>query len=132
MIKILIVDDHEFIRKAIAQFIHLQKDMQVVAEASDGVEAVEMFDQVHPDLALVDLYMPQMNGIETTIAIRKNNPDAKVIIISAYPAAEEVERAICAGACAYITKDEMKQLLPEMIRGAAAEKKIFDSRNIGG
>jgi DNA-binding NarL/FixJ family response regulator len=130
MIKILIVDDHEFIRKAIAQFIDLQKDMQVVAEASDGVEAVQLFDRIHPDLALIDLYMPQMNGIETMVAIRKNNPDAKVIIVSAYEYAEEMEQAICAGACAYITKDEMSQQLPDMIRGAAAKKNF--SSNFGG
>ena len=130
MIKILIVDDHEFIRKAIAQFIDLQKDMQVVAEASDGMEAVHLFDRIHPDLTLIDLYMPRMNGIETMIAIHKNNPDARIIIISAYRCEEEVEQALCAGACAYITKDEMKQQLPEMIRGAAAEKNFC--RNIGG
>jgi DNA-binding NarL/FixJ family response regulator len=130
MIKILIADDHEFIRKAIAQFIHLQKDMQVVAEASDGAEAVKVFDEVHPDLALIDLYMPRMNGIETLIAIRKKNPDAKVIIISAYPYADEVEQAICAGACACITKDEMRQQLPDMIRGASSKQNFC--RNIGG
>ena len=115
-----------------AQFIELQKDMQVVAEASNGMEAVEVFDRVQPDLALIDLYMPRMSGIETMIAIRKSNPDAKVIIISAYQYEEEVEQAICAGACAYITKDEMKQQLPEMIRGAAAKKNFRDSANIGG
>jgi len=132
MIKILIVDDHEFIRKAIVQFIELQQDMQVVAEASDGMEAVEVFARVQPDLALIDLYMPRMNGIETMIAIHKNNADAKIIIISAYQYAEEVQQAICAGACAYITKDEMKQQLPNMIRGVAAKKNFRDSANIGG
>ena len=121
-IRILLVDDHQFIREAVAQLINLQSDMRVVGEAADGPEAIELYDRLAPDIALIDLRMRQMNGIETLTAIRRKHPHAQIVILSAYKFQEDVEQSLSAGACAYVTKDSMQQEVLQVIRQVCSDR----------
>ena len=104
-IKVLIADDHTIVRRGLASILHQEKDMEVVAEASVGTSAVQMFCEYMPDIALIDLRMPGLEGTEIVKRIRDAVPDAKIIIISTFEVEEDVVLAFKAGARAYILKD---------------------------
>jgi DNA-binding NarL/FixJ family response regulator len=115
-IRILIVDDHYFIRVGLVECIHMESDMQVVAEASNGVQALDAFRRLTPDIMLVDLVLPGMNGSEVTAAIRKEFPEAKAIILSTYDGDDDIYRAFQAGAKGYVLKCMERETLMEAIR----------------
>ena len=115
-IRIFIVDNHSFIREAMTRLIHTQPDMKVVAEAPNGKEAVTSFEKVAPDITLMDLSMPVMNGIEAVHAIKKTHPDARFIMLSAYDFPEDIQNSLQAGAAAYLLKDTAREKLIRMIR----------------
>ena len=116
LIRILIVDDHALVREALSALIGNQSDMQVAAEAENGAEAVAAFRHYHPDITLMDVRMPQMDGLEATARIRKEFPDACVIILSTFNTEEEIRGARQAGACAFLLKDTARAKLFETIR----------------
>ncbi len=97
-IRILAVDDHPVVRQGIAGLIGIQTDMVLVGEASNGRDAIRQFRTHHPDLTLMDLQMPEMNGIDALIAIRNEFPDAKVIVLTTYVGDTQILRALKAGA----------------------------------
>jgi DNA-binding NarL/FixJ family response regulator len=116
LIRILAVDDHPLLRKGIAVLVNAEDDMKLVAEASSGEEAIEKFRAHRPDVTLMDIQLPGLNGIETLSQIRKEFPDAKVIVLTTYSGDVQVMRAIKAGARAYLLKRQVHRELLETIR----------------
>ena len=115
-IRILCVDDHALVRDGIASLLGSQADMQVVAEAGTGLEAVEEFRKHRPDITLMDMRMPDMNGIDAMIAILNDFPNARFIVLTTYSGDVEIVRALRAGAQAYLLKGHLRKELCETIR----------------
>ncbi len=103
--KVLLVDDHALLRTGVANIINQEPDLQVVAEATNGAEGLQAFQTYRPDVTLLDLRMPVMEGVEAVRHIRAIDPQAKVIVLTTYDADEDIARALQAGAKAYILKD---------------------------
>lgn len=122
-INVLIVDDHFVVRMGLKAIINIAPDMTVVAEASTGQQAVELFRQHHPDVTLMDLRLPRMNGIETTIAIRREFPNARIIVLTSYDGDEDIYRALQAGAQSYQLKNLPSEELLEAMRTVAAGRR---------
>jgi len=116
VVRILAVDDHPLLREGIAALIGNEPDMELVAEASTGREAIDQFRKVRPDVTLMDVQMPDMSGIEALIAIREEVPTAKVIVLTTYGGDALAMRAIKAGAQAYVLKGLVRKELLETIR----------------
>ena len=127
MIRILCVDDHPLLREGIAALIENQTDMELVAEACNGLEAVEQFRRHHPDITLMDLQMPKMSGIDAISAIRGEFPEARIIILTTHAGDVQVSRAIKAGARAYLLKGSLRNELLETIRAVHAGQKRVSS-----
>jgi len=123
LIRILTVDDHPLFREGIASLVRAEADMGVVAEAGDGAEAIEKFRLHRPDVTLMDLEMPGVNGIEAINQIRSEFPDARVIVLTTYSGDAKVARALKAGARAYILKRHVHRELLEAIRAIHAGQK---------
>ena len=119
-IRILIADDHYIVRMGLVALMSTEPDMEVVAEAADGVQAVELFRKHHPDLAVLDMRMPVRNGIETTREIRTTFPIAKVLILTAFDGGEDIHKALQAGAQGYVLKSSTGEKLIPAIRAVAA------------
>jgi DNA-binding NarL/FixJ family response regulator len=122
-IRILAVDDHALLREGIAGLVAGQSDMSLVAQASNGREAVRQFRTHRPDITLMDLQMPEMNGVDAMIAIRGEFPEARIIILTTYTGDVQVLRALKAGARAYLLKNLLHKELLETIRVVHAGKK---------
>ena len=119
-IRILTADDHPLLRYGVAALIGAEPDMELVAQASTGREAIEQFRRHQPDVTLMDLQMPGMNGIEAIIAIRSEFPNARIIVVTTYSGDVQVTRALKAGARAYILKGNLAGELLETIRAVHA------------
>jgi len=119
-IRILTADDHPLLRYGVAALIGAEPDMELVAQASAGREAIEQFRRHQPDVTLMDLQMPGMNGIEAIIAIRSEFPNARIIVVTTYSGDVQVTRALKAGARAYILKGNLAGELLETIRAVHA------------
>jgi DNA-binding NarL/FixJ family response regulator len=115
-IRVLAVDDHPLLRGGIAALIAGQSDMALVAEASTGLEALERFRSVRPDVTLLDIQMPVMGGIETLVALRAEFPGARVIVLTTYGGDALAQRALDAGAHAYVLKGDVRVELLDTIR----------------
>ena len=124
-IRVLIVDDHPLIREGIVAVINGQPDMQVVAQASNGHEAVECFGKHRPDITLMDLRLPDANGIDATIALRTHFPDARIIILTTFDCDGEIQRALAAGAQSYLLKTMPPQEMVVVIRRVHAGRKFI-------
>ena len=120
LIRILAVDDHPMLREGIASLVASQSDMELVAEASTGREALKQFRNHRPDLTLMDLQMPDMDGFEAMIAIRDEFPEARIIVLTTYKGDVQVLRALKAGARAYLLKGLLRKELLETIRAVYA------------
>jgi DNA-binding NarL/FixJ family response regulator len=125
LIRILVVDDHSIFRQGIVGLLADQADMQLVAEASNGREAIQQFRAHRPDVTLMDLQMPEMNGLDAVIAIRGEFPEAKIIVLTTYTGDVQVLRALKAGARAYLLKNLLHRELLETIRAVHAGKKAL-------
>jgi len=115
-IRVLIVDDHEIVRKGIRALLATKKDIQVIGEAGDGAEAVELSKTLRPDVILMDLMMPKMNGVQATREISAEQPETRILILTSFAADEQVFPAIKAGALGYLLKDSSPQELLQAIR----------------
>ena len=123
LIRILTVDDHPMLREGIAALVASQPDMKLIAEASTGREALAQFRKHRPDLTLMDLQMPDMDGIEAMVAICSEFPDARIIVLTTYKGDIQVLRALKAGARAYLLKGLLRKELLETIRAVHAGQK---------
>jgi two-component system, NarL family, response regulator len=123
LIRILTVDDHPLLREGIAALVNGEADMRVVAEASNGREAVQMYRSHRPDVTLMDLQMPDLNGTEAIVEIRRDFPDARIIVLTTYNGDTQILRALKAGARAYLLKGDVHLELPETIRAVHAGRK---------
>jgi DNA-binding NarL/FixJ family response regulator len=122
-IRILSVDDHPVVRQGIAGLVGIQTDMLLVGEASNGREAIQQFRIHHPDVTLMDLQMPEMNGLDALIALRNEFPDAKVVVLTTYTGDVQILRALKAGAQAYLLKNTLHKELIDTIRAVHAGRK---------
>ncbi len=124
--KILICDDQAIVRDGLELLLKLEKDIEVVALAQDGAEAVELVGKHRPDLALMDLMMPGMNGVEATRRIRSLYPETRVLVLTTFDDDEWVFDAIRAGAAGYLLKDTPRARVIEAVRGTVAGKAFVD------
>jgi DNA-binding NarL/FixJ family response regulator len=125
-IRILSVDDHALLREGVAALLASQSDMTLVAEASNGREAIEQFRKHRPDVTLMDLQMPEMNGVDAMMTICAEFPQARIIVLTTYTGDVQVMRALRAGARAYLLKSSLRKELVETIRIVhAGQKRIL-------
>jgi DNA-binding NarL/FixJ family response regulator len=122
-IRVLTVDDHALLREGITALLSGEPDVEVVGSAATGREAVERFRALQPDVTLMDLQMPEMSGLEAVIAIRKEFPEARIIVLTTYSGDAHVVRALRAGAAGFLLKDRVHRELPEAIRAVHAGRK---------
>jgi DNA-binding NarL/FixJ family response regulator len=126
-IRILVVDDHPVVRAGIEALMSGHADLIVVAQASNGREGIQQFRTHHPDVTLMDIQMPEMNGLDALIAIRNENPQARVIMLTTYAGDAQVMRAIKAGAQGYLLKNALHRELLDTIRAVHAGKKALSA-----
>jgi two-component system NarL family response regulator len=119
---VMLVDDHALLRTGVANIINQEPDLQVVAEAGDGAEAIDAYARHRPDVTLLDLRMPVMEGVEVVRRIREHDPAARVIVLTTYDTDDEISRALKAGAKAYVLKDISADDLVACIRDVLAGK----------
>jgi DNA-binding NarL/FixJ family response regulator len=124
-IRILAVDDHVLILQGIAVLLGIENDMKLIAEALNGREAIQQFRMHRPDVTLMDLQMPEMNGLDAIIAIRGEFPNAKIIVLTTYKGDVQIFRALKAGAQGYVLKNTIHKELTETIRAVHAGKKAL-------
>jgi DNA-binding NarL/FixJ family response regulator len=119
------VDDHPLVRKGIASILANEEDMTLVGEAGNGREAVELFRESHPDVTLMDIRMPEMDGIEATRAIRSQAPDAKIIALTSYDGDQEIYKSLEAGVRGYLLKEMVHTEVVRAIRVVHAGKRLM-------
>jgi DNA-binding NarL/FixJ family response regulator len=126
-IRILIAEDHHVVRQGLAALLKTVNGMQVVAEASDGKEAVELFERHQPDVTLMDLRMPKLGGVEAVTEIRRKHPGARIIVLTTFDGDEDIYRAIQAGAKGYLLKGMSGEELIDAIHAVHAGKSRIPS-----
>jgi len=125
VIRILVVDDHPIVRQGIAVLVATQPDMSLVAEASNGREAIQQFRVHRPDITIMDLQMPEMNGLDALTAIRGEFPDARIIVLTTYTGDVQILRALKSGAQGYLLKNTFHKELVDTVRAVHAGKKTL-------
>ena len=124
-IKILTVEDHFLARLALSTLIEDQADMKVVGTAESGREAIELYQKLTPDLVLMDLRLPELDGVEATRQICEHHASARILVVSNFESEEDVNRAVAAGALGYLKKDVSGDVLIEAIRRVASGERYF-------
>jgi two-component system NarL family response regulator len=119
-IRVLLADDHSIVRSGVAQILNEEREISVVAQAADGAEAVELFVRDRPDVALIDLRMPKLEGVQVVEQIRERFPDAAIVILTTYDTDSDIERTLRAGAKAFLVKDVSPQELVACVRAVHA------------
>ena len=131
MIAVMAVDDHALLREGIAALINAEADMKLIADASDGQEAIEKFRVHRPDVTLMDLRLPDLSGIDALVIIRAEDPEARIIILTTFEGDGEVQSALDAGARSYLLKSMPPNELVDVIRQVHAGKTYFPPAFVG-
>jgi DNA-binding NarL/FixJ family response regulator len=126
-IRILCVDDHPLLRAGIAGLIADEPDMVLVAEAENGRDAIEQFSRHRPDVTLMDLQMPEMDGLDALEKIRAHHPGARIVVLTTYPGDAQIVRALKAGACGYLLKSALRKELLSTIRAVHSGRKALSA-----
>jgi len=126
-IRVLVVDDHPLVREGITRQIELESDMTLVAEASNGREAIQQFREHRPDITLMDLQMPEMGGLDALIAIRNEFPEARILVLTTYKGDVQIMRALQAGARGYLLKNSLNEELMGAIRAVHGGRKALSA-----
>ena len=124
-IRILIVDDHFVVRSGLAAMIETQEDMTVAAEAANGEQAIELYKEHKPDIVLMDLRLPKLSGLEATVAIRRLDPQARIVVLTTYDGDEDIYRCLEAGAAAYLLKESLHSDLLDIVRRVHAGERYI-------
>lgn len=119
-IRVLVADDHFVVRMGLSAVVNAEPDMEIVGEASDGAEAVALFSRLNPDITLLDVRMPILDGIGVAAAIRRQNKSARILMLSAMDGDEDIHKALEAGVAGYVLKDATEEKLIPAIRAVAA------------
>ncbi len=119
MTRVVLAEDNEIVRKGIKQFLNKAADIQVIGEARDGIEALELVDQLLPDLLLLDVELPRLNGIGVAQKLKKSGNKTRVLVLSAYDDGEYIQQMLSVGASGYLIKDEAPERILEAVRGVA-------------
>ncbi len=122
-IRILVVDDHAMLREGIIALLASETDIEIVGEAADGIEAVERYDRLRPDIMLLDMQMPQQGGEATIRTVRKHHPKAKIVVLTTYAGDVQASRALKAGASGYLLKSSLRHELLDTIREVSAGRR---------
>ena len=125
MIKIVLADDHRIVRQGVRVLLEGEPDFNIIAEAKDGLDAVHMVERFHPDILLLDLIMPEMNGLEVTRVVRERFPKTNIVILTMHANEAYVLEALQAGAQGYVIKDSSSKELVRAIREAAAGRRYL-------
>ncbi len=125
VIRVMCVDDHPLLREGIGGLLSIAEDISLVAQASNGIEALERFRELQPDVTLMDLQMPMMGGINAMMAIRTEFPKARIVVLTTYSGDALVQRALKGGASGYVLKSEVRTDLVETIRAVNSGRKVF-------
>jgi DNA-binding NarL/FixJ family response regulator len=123
-LKIIIADDHQIVRMGLASIFAKISDISVIGEARNGIEAIKLARELKPDVILMDLMMPKKNGVQATLEILAENPEAKILILTTFGTADEVRQVLDAGAAGVIVKDMLHEQLIAAVRDAAAGKRV--------
>jgi len=123
--KVMLADDHLVVRMGLAAIISIERDMEVVGEAADGAEAVKLAAELHPDVVIMDIMMPKLDGVAATAEIRKRNPDTQILILTTFGTSDDLRRALEVGATGALVKDSAQTELVSAIRECAAGRKIL-------
>jgi DNA-binding NarL/FixJ family response regulator len=122
-IRILIVDDHAMLREGITALLSSETDIEIVGEAADGIEAVERYDRLHPDIMLLDMQMPRQDGEATIRIVRERHPKARIVVLTTYDGDVQASRALKAGASGYLLKSSLRHELLDTIREVHAGRR---------
>jgi len=122
-LRVMSIDDHPLLREGIAAIVNSQSDMTLIASAATGAEGIEVFEQIRPDVTLVDLRLPDLSGIDVILAIRAKHPTARLIVLTTFDGDVEIQRALKAGASGYLLKSMPPKQMVETIRAVHAGKK---------
>ncbi|WP_343617357.1 response regulator transcription factor [Novosphingobium sp.] len=126
MIRVLIADDHLIIREGVAAIIEAEEDMTLVGEAADGHEAVEQWRKLRPDVVLMDIQMPGLNGVQAIATIMAEAPASRILVLTTYPGDSQASRALASGAAGYMLKSSLRQAMLEAIRAVAGGSTYID------
>ena len=124
-IRIMLADDHLVVRMGLAAIISIERDMEVVGEAADGAEAVKLATELHPDVVIMDIMMPKLDGVAATAEIRKRNPETQILILTTFGTSDDLRRALEVGAIGALVKDSAQTELVNAIRKCAAGEKTI-------
>lgn len=125
-ISVLIVDDHQVVRHGLCSFLETKGDFSVIAEAANGEEAIQYSEELHPDVVLMDLLLPGLDGIATTIKIKKVSPDSQVVVLTSYNDDRYIFPALRAGATSYVLKNMRMDQIAEILQKAARGEAVLD------
>ncbi|MEU7145423.1 response regulator transcription factor [Nocardia sp. NPDC046473] len=125
-IRLVVADDQAVVREGLAMLVNLVPGIEVVGEAADGHEVIELVESLRPDVVLMDLYMPRCDGIEATSVIRRDHPETQVVVLTTYADDDLVIRALQAGALGYLTKSADRHQIGRAVHAAASEQAILD------
>ncbi len=124
-IRILLADDHYVVRMGLRAIIEMEPDLRIVGEAEDGTQAIEQFRRHRPEVVLMDLKMPKLDGLQATVLLRKEFPDARILMLSTYDGHEDIHRALAAGAMGYVLKNSSGADLVQAIRAVRAGQRYI-------